>query len=129
MIYLDTSVVLAELLSEDRKPPPEIWSATLLSSRLLEYETWVRLNSYSAATTHEEAARHLLAKVSYIELAPQVLERAMEPFPRPVRTLDALHMSSLLFIRSLHLKIELAAYDERLRDLAADMKIPLVPNL
>jgi len=38
VIYLDTSVALAQLLSEDRLPPDRLWSETLVSSRLLEYE-------------------------------------------------------------------------------------------
>jgi len=38
MIYLDTSVVLAELLAEDERPPDSLWDDTLVSSRLLEYE-------------------------------------------------------------------------------------------
>ena len=122
-------MVLAQLLSEDSKPPVEIWSDTLLSSRLLEYETWVRLNSYGVAPTHGEAAQQLLAKVSFIELAPRVLERALQGFPRPVRTLDALHLASLLFVRSLRLNVELAAYDRRMRDVASDLEIPLLSGL
>jgi len=122
-------VALAHLLAEDHKPPPEIWSETLLSSRLLEYETWVRLNSYGLAASHEEATLELLAKVSFIELAPQVLERALKPFPGPVRTLDAIHLSSLLFVRGLHLKVDLASYDKRLTDAAKDLKLPLVSGL
>ncbi len=42
MIYVDTSVLLARLLSEDRQPPPWIWDETLVSSRLLEYEGWIQ---------------------------------------------------------------------------------------
>jgi hypothetical protein len=36
VIYLDTSVVLAELFAEDRRPRPEFWMGQLVSSRLLE---------------------------------------------------------------------------------------------
>ena len=42
MIYLDTSVALAELFAEDQKAPEELWSELLVSSRLLEYELWTR---------------------------------------------------------------------------------------
>lgn len=38
MIYLDTSVLLAELLDEERRPPARLWSEPLVSSSLLEYE-------------------------------------------------------------------------------------------
>lgn len=43
MIYLDTSVALAHLLAEDRRPPEALWDETLVSSRLLEYELWTPL--------------------------------------------------------------------------------------
>jgi len=122
-------VVLAELFSEDQKPPSTMWSETLISSRLLEYETLVRLNSYGVASTHEEAARQILAKVSFIELAPKVLERALQPFPQPLRTLDALHISSALFLQGLKVKVSLAAYDQRMNDVAKALKIPLFKGL
>ena len=38
MIYVDTSVVVAQLLAEDRCPPEDLWTATPISSRLTEYE-------------------------------------------------------------------------------------------
>lgn len=106
-----------------------MWSETLISSRLLEYETLVRLNSYGVASTHEEAARQILAKVSFIELAPKVLERALQPFPQPLRTLDALHISSALFLQGLKVKVSLAAYDQRMNDVAKALKIPLFKGL
>ena len=40
MIYLDTSVALAHLLAEDRRPPDALWKESLVTSRLLEYELW-----------------------------------------------------------------------------------------
>jgi hypothetical protein len=43
VIYLDTSVVLAQLLAEDRRPPAALWTEVLVSSRLLEYELATRL--------------------------------------------------------------------------------------
>ena len=45
MIYLDTSVALAHLLAEDRSPPESLWDEHLISSRLLEYEIWTRINA------------------------------------------------------------------------------------
>jgi hypothetical protein len=38
--------------------------------------------------------------VVLIELAPAVLSRPLEPFPLPVRTLDALHLASIEFLRA-----------------------------
>jgi hypothetical protein len=51
-----------------------------------------------------------------LELAPPVLERALEPFPVPVRTLDALHLASLDFLKARDPTLRLASFDERLSD-------------
>jgi hypothetical protein len=113
--YVDTSVALAELFAEDRRPPPALWAAPLLSSRLLEYELWTRLHARGAARTHGEAARELLSRVAMVELSPPVLARALEPFPVSLRTLDALHLSTALFLADRRQQITVAAYDERMR--------------
>lgn len=89
----------------------------------------VRVNAYGLEGSHGEAARDRLGKVSFIELAPLVLERALQPFPQAVRTLDALHLSSLLFLRSLRIQVSLAAYDDRLNNAAGTLKIPLYKGL
>ncbi len=114
MIYLDTSVALAELLAEDRMPPPTLWDETLVSSRLLEYELWTRLHAHGRGSSHGEAARRLLARVSLLEMVPAVLERALDAFPLPVRTLDALHLASIDFLRRQRQPVQLASYDGRL---------------
>jgi len=49
-----------------------------------------------------------------IEMVPPVLGRALEPFPAPVRTLDAIHLAAIEFIRSQGANVQLASYDERL---------------
>ena len=43
MIYLDSSVVLAHLLMEERRPSADFWEQVCVSSRLLEYEVWNRI--------------------------------------------------------------------------------------
>lgn len=125
MIYLDTSVALAHLLAEDLRPPDALWGKPLAASRLLEYELWTRLNSRGLAASHGEAARRLLERLAILELAASVLARALEPFPAPVRTLDALHLASIEFLRSRGQKVELASYDQRLNEAARGLGIPL----
>lgn len=127
MIYVDTSVVLAQLLAEDRRPPVSLWTSSLVTSRVTEYETWVRLNGRGLASSHGEAARELLARLALIELAPPVLARALEPFPAPVRTLDALHLASIAFLRERRLSVRLATYDARMRVAAEALGIPMEP--
>jgi len=126
MIYVDTSVLLASLLAEDRSPDEGFWSQPLSSSRLLEYETWVRVNGRKLFDTHGERAQALLDRVSFLELHPKVLERALQPFPTPVRTLDALHLASLLFLQQRRVGVQLATYDTRMERAAKAMKIAVV---
>ena len=114
MIYLDTSVVLAQLLAEDRRPSETIWSETLVSSRLLEYESWIRIHARGLGASHGEALRQILGRVSMLELTAPVLARALEPFRAPVRTLDGLHLASAKFLRDQGQPVRLASFDARM---------------
>jgi hypothetical protein len=125
VIYLDTSIALAQLLAEDRSPPPSLWEGPLVASRLLEYEIWTRLNARRLGRSHGEEARSLIQRVALIELAPPVLERALEPFPVPVRTLDALHLASIAFLLGRGQTVELASYDDRLLAAAEALAITI----
>ena len=125
MIYLDTSVALAQLLAEDCLPPSSLWAEPLVASRLLEYEIWTRLNARRLNRSHGEEARALIQRVALIELVPPVLERALEPFPVPVRTLDALHLASITFLLGRGQTVELASYDEQLVAAARALAVPI----
>jgi predicted nucleic acid-binding protein len=125
VIYLDTSVALAHLLAEDRAPPERLWQENLISSRLLEYEIWTRIHALKLARTHADEVRSLLSRVALVELSPPVLARALEPFPKPVRTLDALHLASIEFLRTQGQRITVAVYDGRLLDAARALRIPI----
>ena len=125
MIYLDTSVALAQLLAEDRRPPPGLWEERLVASRLLEYEMWTRLHARDLSRSHGDALRLLLARVSFLELSREVLARALHPFPGTVRTLDALHLASAAWLREQGTSIVIATYDERMRTIAAGMGLEL----
>lgn len=125
MIYVDTSVALAELLADDRRPNEDFWNQTLVSSRLLEYELWTRVHGRRLARSHGDAARALVGRVALLELVSPVLTRALEPFPKPVRTLDALHLASTEFLRERQPAIRLATYDGRQASVAKAMGISL----
>ena len=125
MIYLDTSVALAQLLAEDRAPPPALWNESLVSSRLLEYEVWTRIHARGLTRSHQEPARLLIGRIAFLELSPAVLARALEPFPAPVRTPDALHLASLEFLREKGQEVTLAAYDHRMLEAARKLHIPI----
>lgn len=126
MIYLDTSVALAHLLAEDRRPPDALWREELVASRLLEYELWTRVHARDLDRSHGDLVRLLLARLAVLELHPEVLERATRPFPVAVRTLDALHLASVTFLRERGRDVALATYDRRMEEAAAAMGIPLL---
>lgn len=125
MIYLDTSVVLAQLLAEDHRPPASLWDETLVASRLMEYEVWTRLHARGLAESHGEAASGLIGRVALLELSPPVLARALDAFPVPVRTLDALHLASCNYLRNQGQSVSLASYDHRMTTAARALAMPI----
>ena len=125
MIYLDTSVALAQLFAEDRRPSTAFWQQDLASSRLLQYELWSRIYGLGRAASHGDAARTLVDDIDFLELTPTILARALDPFPTPMRTLDALHLASIEFLRAGRQNVELASYDRRMIAAATALKIPL----
>ena len=125
LIYLDTSIALAHLLAEDRSPPERLWKETLVSSRLLVYEIWIRIHGRNLVQSHGEAVNDLLGRISFLELEPAVLKRALEPIPIQARTPDVLHLASLEFLRGLGQDVELATYDQRQLEVARRLGIPI----
>ena len=126
MIYLDSSVALAHLLNEERKPPLGFWAESLVSSRLLEFEMMNVLRWRGLLRTHETLARELLGRIGVLELIPEVVAHS-KPSGAPLRTLDALHLGSLLFLSDQGLPVELASYDERMIEAARKLKIAIRP--
>jgi predicted nucleic acid-binding protein len=127
LIYLDTSVALAHLLVEWPSPPTAFWSETIVSSRLLEFEVWTRLHARGLSKSHGEAARSLIGRVAFVEIISEIVTRARDPFPTPVRTLDALHLATLVFLQSHGQLPRLASYDKRLNEAAKKLRLPLYP--
>ena len=125
MIYLDSSVALAQLLAEAKSPPPKLWDESLVSSRLLTYETWNRIHRLGLAASHGPLLDRLLERVAFLELREEVLARAKEAFPAPVRTLDALHLASVAFLAERGVRAPIASYDDRLLTAARALELPI----
>ena len=124
-VYLDTSVALAYLLAEDETPPSSLWHEDLISSRLLEYEVWNRVHAYKLDSVTQDAVRKLIGRVSLVELVSPILDRAKESYPAPVRTLDALHLATILFLQEHDQSIRVATYDSGLKKAAQKLRLAL----
>jgi predicted nucleic acid-binding protein len=125
VIYLDSSVAMARLLFELRSPPLPFWDQPMVSSRLLEYEVWNRMDAYDPNRSNQNAVRALLTGVQLMEMDRAVLARALEPWRTPLRTLDALHLATADYLRQQGEPIEVASYDNRLLDAARAIGIPM----
>ncbi|HYM71446.1 MAG TPA: hypothetical protein VET89_00580 [Stellaceae bacterium] len=127
MIYLDSSIVLAELLVEDRRPPATLWDELSVSSALLRYEVWSRINARGLASLRGDDVHLLLSRIALFDLRADILERALHLFPVPVRTLDSLHLATVDYLRSQGRHIVLASYDLRLLAAAESLGIEAAP--
>lgn len=114
MIYLDTSVALARLFGETRRPSSDFWDQHIASCRLLHYEIWTRIHAGGQTASLAREAELLLGKVVMIDLSADALSRALNPFPVSVRTLDALHLATMEYIRGRRVTVSLASYDLRM---------------
>ncbi len=124
MVYVDSSVLIAHLLSEDRRPSPDIWHEPVASSRLLEIEAWNRIHT-PAREDLGVALRTLLDRLYLLEMDTVVLGRAIEPFPIPIRALDAIHLAKADFLRTTGRAVSIATYDARMRGAAERMGFEL----
>ena len=63
--------------------------------------------------------------IDLLEMDRPVLTRALEPWPIAMRTLDALHLATIEYLRSRGGVVELASYDNRLVAAAQTLGIAL----
>lgn len=132
--YLDSSVILRVVLSE--AGALSAWSRieTAVTSELARVEvlrTLDRLRLAGELTDHEVAARRaaalrVLSGVDAIRVNRAVLDRAAEPFPTSLRTLDAIHLASALLARSRVPGLRFATHDEELATAAHAMGLAVV---
>jgi predicted nucleic acid-binding protein len=61
------------------------------------------------------------------EVSPDHLNRALRPFPISIRTLDALHLATMDYLRTQGREIALATYDHRLLAAAQVLGIEAAP--
>lgn len=63
-----------------------------------------------------------------LQLTDEIIDRSSQPFPiEPVRTLDALHLSSALVLRTALSNLRVLSFDSRVRENAIALGLPLEP--
>lgn len=124
IVYVDTSALLRLVLREPGALEELPSCQALVSSEVITVEslrTIDRLRIQGALSTEDAASRRetamqWLEAVDLVLLQRPILVRASEPFPTPLGTLDALHLSTALVWQDrMRQRLVMATHD---RDLA-----------
>ena len=139
-IYAESSAVLAWLLGEDAAPRVRelLSKADLVIASdltLLECDR-VLIRAVVLGEVDEAAAAdrraHLNAAAAHwhmLRVSAEIVDRARQPFPvEPMRTLDAIHLSSALAARAGVAGVELLSLDERVRRAGQQLGFRLQPS-
>jgi len=138
-LYAESSAVLAWLVDEPTAPAvrrllgaAEVIVASDLT--LIECDrVLLRAVALKELTEAEAADRraHLIAAAAHwqvLRIAGEIVDRARQPFPGdPIRTLDAIHLASLLVARSAVVGLRLLSLDERVRQAAKGLGVAVEP--
>lgn len=139
-LYAESSAVLAWLLDEPSAPEIRRLLAAadiIVASDLTLIEcdrVLIRAITLSELTEAEAADRraHLMTAASHwqiLHIAAEIVDRARQPFPEePVRTLDAIHLSSALTARTAMAGLKLLSLDDRVRKSAKKLGLQLLPE-
>ena len=80
-----------------------------------------RLGQRSATATQRAAVQDILATFLLVPMTPSVLERAADPFPTALGTLDAIHSATALALRADFPTLRFATHDLELATAARSM--------
>lgn len=133
-VYVDSSVLLRVVTRARGRLARWREITRPVSSELVRlecYRTIDRARIRFGLADEEVLERRLAVKerVDAFEMVPldaAVLERAAEPFPSPVGSLDAIHLASALLARRRHPDIVLATHDGELAVAARAMGFPVL---
>jgi len=139
ILYAESSAVLAWLLGErDGVKARELLAQAkaVFASRLVIAEVERALVRLEAGSELQRAdaviRRQALARASghwlRFTIDDAVLRRVGQPFPvEPVRTLDAIHLATLLEVVSHEPRVSLLSFDRRIRDNATRLGVAVMP--
>ena len=118
-VYVDSSVVLRIVLGEPK--PLREWSriTEALSSELVRVECLRVLDRIrmTGLVDDDELARRrstaldIISAIELVRVNRAVIDRAAEPFPTLIRTLDAIHLASALWVRTRDPAVRFATHD------------------
>jgi predicted nucleic acid-binding protein len=120
--YLDSSVLLRVVLAEPKRLPEWSRITEAVTSEITRVEclrVLDRLRRAGSMDDRELARRRatmlqLLSGMETIRLNRAVLDRASEPFPTQIRTLDAVHLASALLQSGRIAALRFATHDDEL---------------
>lgn len=120
--YVDSSVVLRFILDQPGQLDQWTEITNPISSELLRIECLRTLDNAriryalddSLVAEKRGALLQILDRITFLGLDPDVLARAAEPFPTVVRSLDALHLATLLHVPEEIGELVLATHDDEL---------------
>ena len=139
-LYAESSAVLAWLLDETagtfvRRTLSQTEIVLASDLTLIECDrVFHRAAALGELTEAEVADRraHLATAAAHwhvLRIGPEVVDRARRPFPgEPIRTLDAIHLASVLVARSAVAGLELLSLDDRIRGVGKKLGLTLLPE-
>ena len=121
-VYVDSSVLLRVVLGESHRLKAWGRIEQAVSSELIRLECLrtidrarVRLGlSDEQVAGRREAVIEALEGFSLVPVASAVLERAADPFPTTLGSLDAIHLATALLVRGRFEELSVATHDEEL---------------
>jgi len=139
-LYAESSAVLAWLLDEEagafvRQTLSETAIVVASDLTLMECDrVLLRAAALGDLTEAEVADRraHLATAAAHwhvLGIGREVVDRARQPFPGdPIRTLDAIHLASVLVARSAVAGLKLLSLDDRIRSAGKKLGLTLLPE-
>jgi predicted nucleic acid-binding protein len=139
-LYAESSAVLAWLLDEAvgtfvRRTLSQADIVVASDLTLIECDRVLHRAAALGELSEGEVAdrrAHLAAASAHwhtLRIGAEVVDRARQPFPGdPIRTLDAIHLSSALVARSAVAGLALLSLDERIRTVGKKLGLTLLPE-
>ncbi len=133
-VYFDSSVVLRVVLGERGRLAEWSRASEAVTSEIARVECLRALDRLRLEggmgdrelSRRRATALSVLSGFEQVRLNRAVLERAAEPFPTQIRTLDALHLASALLVRARFPALRFATHDADLASAALGQGLPVL---